>query len=278
MALKCLMCGMLFPPHLLNRHIGIVHENEPNFRINCDFPGCGTSYSKWRSYVQPVQHNGHKHRRNFNEDNVLMEENVLEFAIDEEPLDEDNILMEENVLEFVIDEEPLVQEPIEPMTPTQKLAFQSALFVANLPEKLMIPQSTVQSIIESTCLLIEDYLAIIQDSLLSTDEPVDSQVIRNVFKDCKPSEMFQHCKNPYQLHSFMLKSLNMIAPEKVIIGKKRIWSKNGELKEQKAVAYVVPFLKSLKLCLNNRDILQCVDNPRPKERSFQDGYRWSLLS
>lgn len=105
---------MLFPPHLLNRHIGTVHKNEPNFRINCDFPGCGTSYSKWRSYVQ---HNWRKHRRNFNEDannedDVLMEENVLEFAIDEEPLDEDNVLMEENVLEFAIDEEPLVHEPI----------------------------------------------------------------------------------------------------------------------------------------------------------------------
>lgn len=115
-----------------------------------------------------------------------------------------------------------------------------------------------------------------QDSLLSADEPVDSQVIRNVFKDCKPSDMFQHCKNPYQLNSFMLKSLNMIAPEKVIIGKKIIWSKNGELKEQKAVAYVIPFLKSLQLCLNNRDILQCVDNPRPKEekvfKTVTDGH------
>jgi len=86
-------------------------------------------------------------------------------------------------------------------------------------------------------------------------ESIPAETVREAFGNCSPSTIFKQCGTPHKIKAFMTEKLHRVAPEKVTIGTIPIWSKTGQLIDKDCYAYIPPFMRSLKLCLNNRDIL-----------------------
>lgn len=72
----------------LIRHYIRYHKHDPQFKIQCNYHGCGATHRKWKSFKQHLkrQHNIEEIFDNFNEDDqdLLEEESQNNILINEE--------------------------------------------------------------------------------------------------------------------------------------------------------------------------------------------------
>ncbi len=74
---NCTICNRFAAQHFLAvlRHIGQVHQFEPNFQVKCGLDGCPLRYTSYPSYRSHVYR---KHR------NVLMEGGASDLELEHE--------------------------------------------------------------------------------------------------------------------------------------------------------------------------------------------------
>lgn len=95
-----------------------------------------------------------------------------------------------------------------------------------------------------------------------------------------PTEVFSAVKSKHLLDKFLTEKFGMIFPEKIKVGMSHRWRRKEtapfvDLVEVEDIAYLIPFLESLKNLLNNDEIREMVENPRISEdgvlRTVLDG-------
>jgi len=91
--LSCTMC--FFQCDLndeLIYHYIRYHKYDPQFIVQCNFPGCGATYRKWKSFKQHVRRQQHSDTEIFDQDQHLLEERDLQndIQMNQENFDEEN--------------------------------------------------------------------------------------------------------------------------------------------------------------------------------------------
>lgn len=52
---QCFMCKLFVRSEQFLRHVVRTHKYDRNFKIYCQVPTCGASYTIWKSYVRHIQ-------------------------------------------------------------------------------------------------------------------------------------------------------------------------------------------------------------------------------
>ena len=120
----------------------------------------------------------------------------------------------------------------------------------------------------------------VETSLISFDDVL--QICQEILP---PAEMFSSVKTRTGLDKILTEKFNMITAKKLELGydyrwKKRKINKNSVPRLIKVTedAYIVPFLNTMKVLLQNEEVRYCIENSRPhvdgKYRSILDGNRY----
>lgn len=91
---SCSMCFYLCASNnQLMTHVVRHHKNDPKFQIQCIQRGCGSTYTKWKSFRQHLYRN---HRLNF-EDNINEHINIEDENFNRVPVEENNDISDHDI-------------------------------------------------------------------------------------------------------------------------------------------------------------------------------------
>ena len=233
-------CEKFFPPQFVSRfHFGQFHTKVNKTKLKNEF------------LINPQQQGEDVlHNDNCNE---ALEDMDVEHEYEDENIDED--MGEEVVGEDAHDEEDV------------DITKMVANFYNNLAYQKMIPQSTIQIIIqEFLCLLKKSQeMKIKKLSKLLNDENVAQNIISKVQNLCENDEIISaHHKldSSWKRERFMLNNFDVVLPEEIILNKKGI--SEGEKKES---FQYVPLEKSMKVLLQDPTYLKVMEDVRNRDVS-----------
>lgn len=102
---------------------------------------------------------------------------------------------------------------------------------------------------------------------------VSVEHINKTFEDC--SSLFEGIHTQYLVDKFLIDQGKLIKPQKVLIGTYWAWRYKPKTKVIKCehVFYNIPFIQSLTQLLNQKDVMMCVNNPKPlREGGYFNSY------
>ncbi|KAE8738371.1 hypothetical protein FOCC_FOCC016149 [Frankliniella occidentalis] len=129
--------------------------------------------------------------------------------------------------------------------------------------------------------LLCDYSSSLQREIESLADPVDHKVsldaIQNIFSWKLPADyIFRSIDTRTKLQDFAVNFMKLLVPEEIDMGRSLIWKKKPtiDLVEKVDKFYYMSFLPALQRLLQNKQVRDCVDNPKQSNnvmKSVLDG-------
>ena len=231
-------CDKFFPPQFASRnHFGQFHTKVKKTKLKNEF------LINPQQTGEDVLHNDNSHEALEVMDVEHEYEDNIDEDMEEEDIDEDTYEEEVNITKMV------------------------ANFYNNLAYQKMIPQSTIQMIIqEFICLLKKSQeMKMKKISKMLSDENLAQNIISKVQNICENDEIISaHHKldSSWKREKFMLNNFDVVLPEEIILNEEGI--KEGEKKES---FQYVPLEKSMKVLLQDPTYLKVMEDVRNKDVS-----------
>ena len=231
-------CDKFFPPQFVSRnHFGQFHTKLNKIKLKNEF------------LINPQG------------EDVLQDDNCNEAF---EDMDIDHEYEDENVDEDMGEDVVGISNDDEEEVNITKMV---ANFYNNLAYQKMIPQSTIQTIVEEFLSLLQKSkeIKLKKISKMLSDASLPANIISKVQNLCEKDEIISaHHKldSPWKREKFIINNFDVVLPEEIILNEEGI--KNGEKKES---FQYVPLVKSMKVLLQDPTYLKVMEEVKNSDVS-----------
>ena len=223
-------------------HVVRLHRHDPNFIVYCSMANCSYSSKTWGAFKS---HMSRKHRK-------LAEKMPTENDIDTDANDDDS-----GGLEYLT--------PTPPQQQLDNRRGRNAAFALALESRHNLSQSSVDDVIESTSLLIEQHVALYKNRVRAeiVEQGLNAEFLDEIAVEPLLNELGSHKKRD----TFYEKNLGYIAPSPVRLGSKFV-TVTGNLVKKDVLGYRVPFKDSLQSLLQMPEVWKYVNNPHTNTEEY----------
>ncbi|XP_034249693.1 uncharacterized protein LOC117650394 [Thrips palmi] len=158
-----------------------------------------------------------------------------------------------------------------------KIQQRAAEFLTFIKQECVTTQVTIDNVVRGVDDLFHLYNKFLKARIfeLSETDLVKKQDIESLFAYMNQQTIFEGVQTKYRLEKYQRANWDALVPEQVVYAWKKILL-HGKVRQVPAkFGYYVDFLKQLESILQCKDILNCVDNPKPPSSIFKsalDGY------
>ncbi|XP_068707636.1 uncharacterized protein [Montipora foliosa] len=264
---RCNLCFdfVAFFLRQLLHHIGKKHRHEPNFHVLCGIDGCTKTYKNFISYRN---HMIRKHEVTRTEQNDTTDEDSgildnCDSGSQSSTLDEwcQEMYDLDTGGDFDLNQE------------TEQTRKANALCLLSFKERGRVPQTVVDSFVESSTQIARNSINMLKSGLISRLNTAGIQFsavpgLRQLFGESNLSmDPFSGINRESLQYGYYKEHFHLVEPRKIILGVYHTKARRGcKLKtiQKSDEAFYIPLIESLQQLLNDESILEEVENPHQR--------------